>query len=242
VSGRRAAGSGGRLVLLLSVTAILAAAAAGFTSYQLFLHRQNTIVPTALPAVPHAPADDHEAEAGPTEPARPQVPESLPDLQLRSIDGTAHRLTDWKGHDLLINFWATWCEPCRREIPLLKSLRRENAANKLEIVGIAIDYADAVKKYASEQGMDYPLLAGERDGLAAATAFGMETVLPFSVFADRQGRVVTLKIGELHRDEAELILARIRDVDAGRLALASAQTQISEGVRKLREARTGGPG
>jgi hypothetical protein len=67
----------------------------------------------------------------------------------------------------------------------------------------------------------------------------METVLPFSVFADREGRVVTLKIGELHRDEAELILDRIRDLQAGRLTLAAAQDQISAGVRSLRQARAG---
>jgi len=96
-----------------------------------------------------------------------------------------------------------------------------------------------VRKYASEQGIDYPLLVGEREGLKAAAAFGMETVLPFSVFADREGRVVTLKIGELHRDEAELILGRIRDLQAGRLTLAAAQAQISAGVRSLRQARAG---
>jgi hypothetical protein len=67
----------------------------------------------------------------------------------------------------------------------------------------------------------------------------METVLPFSVFADREGRVVTLKVGELHRDEAELILARIQDLQAGKLSLAAAQAQITAGVRSLRRARAG---
>ncbi|HEY6823586.1 MAG TPA: TlpA disulfide reductase family protein, partial [Steroidobacteraceae bacterium] len=135
------------------------------------------------------------------------------------------------------NFWATWCEPCRREIPLLKRLRREYAGNGLEIVGIGIDQLDPVRKFASEQAIDYPLLLGERDGLEAARAFGMETVVPFSVFSDREGRVVTLKVGELHRDEAELILDRIREVDAGRLSLIAAQAQISKGVGHLREVR-----
>jgi hypothetical protein len=67
----------------------------------------------------------------------------------------------------------------------------------------------------------------------------METVLPFSVFADREGRVVTLKVGELHRDEAELILARIQDLEGGRLTLEAAQAQITAGVRSLRQARVG---
>jgi len=65
----------------------------------------------------------------------------------------------------------------------------------------------------------------------------METVLPFSVFADREGQVVTLKVGELHKDEAELILDRLRELDAGRLALAVARDEISAGVRRLQGSR-----
>jgi len=96
-----------------------------------------------------------------------------------------------------------------------------------------------VTKYASAHGIGYPLLLGDEGGLTAAAAFGMEAVLPFTVFADREGRVVTIKVGELHRDEAELILARLRDVETGRLSLSAAQVQISAGVRQMREARAG---
>jgi thiol-disulfide isomerase/thioredoxin len=162
------------------------------------------------------------------------VPEQLPEIRLPGIDGAIHGLADWKGRPLIVNFWATWCDPCRREIPLLKTIRREHAADRLEIVGIAVDYPDEVRKYARVHGIDYPLLVGDQGGLEAVSAFGMETVLPFSVFADQQGRVVTLKVGELHRDEAELILDRVRDVDAGRLGLPAAREQISEGIRRLR--------
>ncbi|HVN44017.1 MAG TPA: TlpA disulfide reductase family protein [Steroidobacteraceae bacterium] len=234
-----------RALQVLSLAAILASGAVGFLSYYLLVHRPSSIVAAgdSHPASTGAQGGDSEGVSErQEEPPAPKVPESLPDLQLPGTDGRRHRLTDWKGRDLLINFWATWCEPCRREIPLLKSIRRENASKNLEIVGIAIDYDEVVRRYVSEHGIDYPVLAGEREGLQAATAFGMETVLPFSVFSDRQGRVVTLKVGELHRDEAELILDRVREVDAGRLALASAQMEISEGVRKLRQARAEGPG
>jgi thiol-disulfide isomerase/thioredoxin len=164
------------------------------------------------------------------------VPEQLPEIRLPGIDGAVHSLTDWKGRPLVVNFWATWCDPCRREIPLLKTLRHEHAGDRLEIVGIAVDYPDEVRKYAQTHGIDYPLLVGDEGGLEAVNAFGMETVLPFSVFADRQGRIVTLKVGELHQDEAELILDRVRAVDAGTLAVASAREQISEGIRRLRTA------
>jgi thiol-disulfide isomerase/thioredoxin len=178
------------------------------------------------------------AEEAPAPPTT-RVPDRLPDIELRGTDGKVHRLADWKGKPLAVNFWATWCDPCRREIPLLKALRLEHAEDGLEIVGIAIDYADKVKKYASAQRISYPLLIGDDGGLSAAAAFGMETVLPFTVFADREGRVVTIKVGELHRDEAELILARLRDVETGRLPLSAAQAQISAGVRQMREAHAG---
>jgi thiol-disulfide isomerase/thioredoxin len=222
--------------LIAVVGVLLLSAVAGFMAHRLFVHPHSAFsVITA--AAPQAPSVSPGAAEAPPAPAAPKVPESLPDIALPGADGKVHRLKEWAGRPLVVNFWATWCEPCRREIPLLKELHREHAANKLEIVGIAIDQVDPVRQYASEHAIDYPLLLGEREGLEAARAFGMETVLPFSVFADRAGDVVTLKVGELHRDEAELILGHIREVDAGRLSLAAARPEISAGIRALGEAR-----
>jgi thiol-disulfide isomerase/thioredoxin len=144
-----------------------------------------------------------------------------------------HALSEWKGRPLLINFWATWCAPCRREIPLRKALRRERAADGVEVVGIAVDFRDAVKHYAREMSIDYPVLVGEQDGLDAIAAFGMDTVFPFTVFVDRQGRIVTLKIGELHPDEARFILDEVKAVDRGRTELAAAKKEIADGVAAL---------
>ena len=98
----------------------------------------------------------------------------------------------------VMNFWATWCEPCRREIPLLIKLRHERAARGLAVIGIAIDLRAAVVKYAAAAGIDYPLLIGEDGGLKAVDAFGMQLVFPFSVFADSRSRMVAVKVGELH--------------------------------------------
>jgi thiol-disulfide isomerase/thioredoxin len=139
----------------------------------------------------------------------------------------------------VVNFWATWCEPCRREIPLLKALRREYAPKKLAIVGIALDSAESVRSYAASHGMQYPVLVGERGGLEAAQAFGMDTVLPFSVFADRRGRIVGLKVGELHRDEAELILGVVGRVDSDELTLEAAREEITAALPRLSAARAG---
>jgi thiol-disulfide isomerase/thioredoxin len=162
----------------------------------------------------------------------------LPELALPGLDGARHRLTDWKGRPLVVNFWASWCEPCRREIPLLKSLRRERATDRIEIVGIAIDFRDAAQKYARDSGIEYPVLVGEQGGFEAVAAFGMDPVLPFTVFADRTGRIVTLKVGELHRDEADFILDRMRELDQGRLSLAAAREQIAAGISRLNMRRS----
>jgi len=85
--------------------------------------------------------------------------------------------------------------------------------------------------------IDYPILMGEKGGLEAAAAFGMEPMLPFTVFVDAQGRIVTLKIGELHRDEAAFILARLADLGAGRLSLPAAREQVGDYLRRAAVSR-----
>jgi thiol-disulfide isomerase/thioredoxin len=175
---------------------------------------------------------DESADAGQANPPR-VIPTDVPNVSLADVDGVKHSLAEWKGRPLLINFWATWCEPCRREIPLLKTLRRQRAADGVEIIGIAVDFRDAVRRYAQQMGIDYPVLVGEQDGLDAIAKFGMDTFFPFTVFADRQGRIVTLKVGELHADDARLILNEVKAVDQGRIELAVARKNITDGVAAL---------
>jgi len=228
----------GALRALVVAVVLFASAAVGYLVHRLSVPR-DTLTPVAAAA--RAPAAPAKAVPGdgeePPEPRR--VPETVPDVALPGIDGRAHRLSDWTGRPVLINFWATWCEPCRREIPLLIALRREHAAERLEVIGIAIDSPEEVRKYAAAARIDYPVLVGEQGGLAAASAFGMDTVLPFSVFADSRGRIVTLKVSELHRNEAELILGQVHEVDSGSRSLAEARAEISQGLERFRAA--GGP-
>jgi thiol-disulfide isomerase/thioredoxin len=214
---------------------LLGAGVVGFLAHRLMAPAPSVRPdPTAHRALP--PAADAAGAAAPA--ARP-TPETLPDISLPDLEGRPRHLSEFTGRPLIVNFWATWCEPCRREIPLLEAIRRENAGNKLEIVGIAIDDPQSVRKFAHELGIQYPLLVGENGGLEAVSAFGMDTVLPFSVFADGQGRIVALKIGELHRDEAGFILARLSDLGAGRIGLAAAREQIGEEIRRLAASRPG---
>ena len=231
------------LRVLLSVALLVAAAcAAGFLMYRLTAPRITTYPVTASRAPGSSPVADDPHESAQDPANNRKIPEVVPQISLPGLDGRPHALGDYRGKLLIVNFWATWCEPCRREIPLLKSLRTEYAANGLEIVGIAVDSRDDVAKYVSSHGIAYPVLLGERGGLEAASAFGMDVVLPFSVFADRAGHIVALKIGELRPEEAHMILSGVRELDEGRLTLAAAQARISQAMAALSARRTGAAG
>jgi peroxiredoxin len=189
-------------------------------------------------ATPDTPAAADAAagsagDASPAEAAKKPLPETLPQFVLTDRDGKARKLGDWAGQPLVVNYWATWCPPCVREIPLLSKLRRDRAAQKVEVVGIAVDFREDVLAFANREKLDYPLLIGEEDGLAAVSAVGMEPAFPFTLFADSRQRILALKVGELHQDELDLILDRVVAVDAGKLALADARAQIGEGLREL---------
>ena len=223
--------AGGRVSTgaLLACALVIGAGVAGFLLHRLTKPEGQTLRPIA--ALPPTAAAPHATVAAPA--PSTAAPEQLPEISLPDVAGKLHHLSEWRGRPLFINFWATWCEPCRREIPLLKSLRRENARNRLEIVGIAIDQQQSVQEFVKKLGIEYPVLVGEKGGLEAVSAFGMDTVLPFTVVADPEGRIVALKVGELHRDEAAFILARLADLSAGRITLAAAREQIGAEIRRL---------
>lgn len=221
MSPRRSSPAG---ALTLAVV-LFGSAAVGFLFHQLTKSHETALRP--IPAVAPPPAATTGAP-----PPRP-VPQELPDISLPDTEGRPHRLAEWTGQPLLVNFWATWCEPCRREIPLLETIYQQKTGKRLQIVGIAIDNLDSVRKFVRDTHVDYPILVGEQGGLEAAAAFGNEPVLPFTAFADSQGDIVAMKLGELHQDEATFILARVADVDAGQLSLAAARAQIPETIRRL---------
>ncbi len=216
---------------------LAAAGAGGFVAYRLLGAHTSGLTPIEHPGTVRSRASAGESD-GSAPPTARTIPEELPEVAMPDTAGVPHKLSEWRGRPLMVNFWATWCDPCRREIPLLKKLRRDRADQSLEIVGIAVDFRDAVARYAHSIGIDYPVLIGEKDGMAAIEAFGMDTVFPFTVFADRRGRIFTVKVGELHLDEANVILDALRDIDAGQSDLGAARQRISAEIAQLEAERS----
>jgi thiol-disulfide isomerase/thioredoxin len=164
----------------------------------------------------------------------PKIPDRLPQFSLGDRSGKTTPIASFAGKSLIINFWATWCAPCRSEIPLLETLHAEGAGRGASVVGIAVDHRDEVLEFADRFKIGYPLLIGEQDALDAAASFGVTSpVFPFTVFTDRRGEVVALFIGELHQPQAELILSQVQQLNDGQIELPAARRAITAGLSAL---------
>jgi len=131
----------------------------------------------------------------------------LPPVRLLDLAGQPRSLSEWRGRFLVCNFWATWCEPCREEIPLLIATWQKYLPKGLEIVGIAIDNGPKVAEFSSKFKIPYPVLLAQVEGLDLMRQLGNKTGgLPYTVFADRQGNVVHRKLGALRTPELGKIL------------------------------------
>ena len=175
---------GRREALILGVAG-LAAAAAGFL-----------VGPTVLQQ-----ADREQSGAG---------SRMLPAASLVDLAGRTRRLSEWRGRVLICNFWATWCAPCREEIPLLVATRAKYAFAGVEIVGIAIDNAARVRDFSVSFNIPYPILLAEAGGLDLMRKLGNSAGgLPYTVIADRRGDVVHRKLGAFHRDDLDVALGQL---------------------------------
>jgi thiol-disulfide isomerase/thioredoxin len=178
----------------------------------------------------------NQAEAAQVQAETPAaaVPDVLPDFTLADIDGQPRSIRSWEGKSMIVNFWATWCAPCRREIPLLKKIQAEHGAEGFQIVGVAVDFREDVLKYAQEIGIDYPVLIGEQDGLDAVNKFGLGSLgFPFTVFTDNQQRIVMFHLGEIHPEQAEVFLGAVRKVNSGEATVAQARAVAAKQLAAL---------
>lgn len=125
-----------------------------------------------------------------------------PDFELTSLDGKKVKLSDYRGKAILLNFWATWCSPCKVEMPWFVDLQKKYGNDGLVVLGIAMDdtETDKIAKFASEMGVNYPVLLGTDK---VSEQYGNVEYLPTSFYIDREGRIVGKGTGLLGRAEIE---------------------------------------
>jgi cytochrome c biogenesis protein CcmG/thiol:disulfide interchange protein DsbE len=133
---------------------------------------------------------------------RPGIEGETVEFALKDLDGREVQLSDFQGKVVLVNFWATWCAPCREEIPHFQFLLREYRSRGLEVIGIALDEEgiSAVKPFVEEEGITYLVLIGDDE---VVRAFGGIRYMPTTFLIDRSGRVVKKYFGAMRRNVLE---------------------------------------
>lgn len=196
---------------VLLTAALSAAAVLGYLTYRVLT----------------GPADSGDGDPAAAAPA-PAVA-TLPDFSLANLEGEQQSIRSWPGKPMLINFWATWCAPCLREIPMLKEL--QTARPDLQVVGIAIDKPDLVAKFAADIEFNYPILVGEDEAWAAATALGVNIfALPFTIFTGGDGTILGVHTGELHAEHLETFRDVAAELEAGRIGVEQARNRMADGI------------
>lgn len=137
----------------------------------------------------------------------PKRADALFALTLPDTAGTPQSLGQWRGKVLVVNFWATWCEPCREEMPEFVRAQTELGPRGLQFLGIAVDQADKVGRFAQELHLNYPALIGGYDAMEVSQSFGNYlAALPFTIVIDRQGRIADTHLGPMKPSQLRSII------------------------------------
>jgi thiol-disulfide isomerase/thioredoxin len=207
------------------------AAAAGFVIYRQVVEPR--LAPASAEPVVAVTPQPAAADGASASDAVDGLPATLPDFTLGDLTGTPRSIRSWPGKSMIVKFWATWCAPCRREIPLLRALQKQHGG-EFQVVGVAVDIREDVAKFVQEIGIDYPVLIGEQDGLDAVNMFGQGSIgFPFTVFTDNQGRIVLFHLGEIKKAQAEVLLGAVRQVNSGELTPAAARVVAAKQLQAM---------
>ena len=124
--------------------------------------------------------------------------------------GQHQAMAQWRGKILVVNFWATWCPPCREEMPILSRLQTKHAGNGVQIVGIALDTAENVAQYAAMRPASYPLLTGDANATNLSRLLGnSQLALPYTVVFNRDGVTEMNRLGRFSEAELDSLLEKI---------------------------------
>ncbi len=168
----------------------------------------------------------------PVSAAKPATAEAVsepvyPSFTLADIDGVERNFAEWSGKHRLLNFWATWCAPCRREIPLLKAFQEEHGQNGYVVIGIAVDFPEEVALYAESAEFNYPILVGQEDAMAVAETSGIEFIgMPFTMIVGADGELLNTHTGEILAEDLEHIVEVLTMLDTGQINKDSAREAL----------------
>jgi thiol-disulfide isomerase/thioredoxin len=148
-----------------------------------------------------------------------------PDFSLEALNGKTMRLSDFRGKAVLLNFWATWCSPCKIEMPWFVDLQKEYGSQGLQIVGVAMDDSskEDIAKFAKDMGVNYPILIGKE---AVGDEYGGVPALPESFLIARDGRIVDRIIGLKGKAEIEDAVKKALDTPITRSKAMSGFTRV----------------
>jgi peroxiredoxin len=144
------------------------------------------------------------------EAAQAMVKRPAPEFNLLGTDGIQHNSHEWDGKVVILNFWATWCPPCRSETPMFVEMQEQYGATGLQFVGVAIDDAEKVQDFMDTYGINYPMLIGEKDAIQVAKDYGNRFgALPYTVVIDRHGQIQFVQRGEMKRAMVEKAVGQL---------------------------------
>ena len=131
----------------------------------------------------------------------------MSDFSLVNMKGEAVSIDEFRGRKTLINFWATWCRPCRKEMPMLNGVFLSQDPSDFSVVGIAIDKPEKVTQFVAELGIDFPIMVGQSEAYDVMKDLGNEALtLPYTILIDEEGEVVWSKNTELKHSDMDEVL------------------------------------
>ena len=152
----------------------------------------------------------------------------FPSFSLPDETGAPRSFSEWDGKHRVVNFWATWCAPCRREIPLLKAFQEQHADAGIQVIGIAVDEPEEVVIYAEAAEFNYPILVGQMDAMAIAESSGIEMIgLPFTMIVAADGELLNAHLGEIHQEELDQIAGVLGRLDRGEIDKTAARAALA---------------
>ena len=132
----------------------------------------------------------------------------MSDFSLVNMKGELVSIDEFRGEKTLINFWATWCRPCRKEMPMLNGVFLSQDPSDFSVVGIAIDKPEKVKQFVAELGIDFPIMVGQSEAYDVMKDLGNEALtLPYTILIDEEGEVVWSKNTELKHSDMDEVLS-----------------------------------